>query len=167
MTQVQQSPAFFVGADSTKPEAPAGVSVSWTWLSTFLELLSLVSWKHVLQCLHSIGRPAHRKACRLSNYTMRVWVLAPSLVGMYSRTKPSPSSHLRAGLGTQSKIRKRKRLFIYPLFKSYFLFTIMSDSPSKPRFGLETDLPLKETSISENRVKKLQTNLSGQLRPFN
>lgn len=27
VTQVQQSPAFFVGADSTKPEAPAGVSV--------------------------------------------------------------------------------------------------------------------------------------------
>lgn len=28
VTQVQQSPAFFVGAGSTKPEAPAGVSMS-------------------------------------------------------------------------------------------------------------------------------------------
>lgn len=115
MTQVQQSPAFFVGADSTKPEAPTGVSVSWTWLSTFLQPLSLVSWKRALQRLQRLQRAVKLAGSQTTQWEFGYW-------------RPLWWECIAQDWELNPKLGKGKRLFIYRLFKSDFLFTIMSDS---------------------------------------
>lgn len=67
--------------------------------STFLEPLSLVSWKHALQCLHSVGTTTHRKA---RSESLGAGALSGGNVENFTFTSPQQDWELNPKLGKEN-----------------------------------------------------------------